>query len=112
MCIRLVATYHITWFVNSASHLWGYKNFLSNDLAVNNWWVALMSYGEGWHNNHHAFPTSARHGIKKWEIDFSYMFIRTMKAIGLAWDLYVPSAEAMAAKVLPKNRMQQSEDVA
>ena len=112
MCIRLVATYHITWFVNSASHLWGYKNFLSNDLATNNWWVALVSYGEGWHNNHHAFPTSARHGIKKWEIDFSYMFIRTMKAIGLAWDLYVPSPEQMAAKVLPKNPMQQSQDVA
>jgi stearoyl-CoA desaturase (delta-9 desaturase) len=112
MCIRLVATYHITWFVNSASHLWGYKNFLSNDLATNNWWVALVSYGEGWHNNHHAFPTSARHGMKKWEIDFSYMILRTMKAIGLAWDLYVPSPEQMAAKVLPKNPMQQTEDVA
>jgi len=112
MCIRLVATYHITWFVNSASHLWGYKNFLSNDLATNNWWVALVSYGEGWHNNHHAFPTSARHGMKKWEIDFSYIFLRTMKAVGLVWDLYVPSAEQMAAKVLPKNQMQETSDVA
>jgi len=112
MCIRLVATYHITWFVNSASHLWGYKNFLSNDLATNNWWVALMSYGEGWHNNHHAFPTSARHGLKKWEIDLSYLCIRAMKAIGLAWEVYVPSPETLAAKLLPKNPLEQSQDVA
>ena len=96
----MVLTYHITWFVNSASHMWGYKNFASNDLATNCWWVALLSYGEGWHNNHHAFPSSARHGMKWWEIDFSYYFIRGLKAVGLAWDMYVPSREQMKDKLL------------
>jgi fatty-acid desaturase len=102
VCVRLVATYHITWFVNSASHMWGYKNFTSSDLATNCWWVALLSYGEGWHNNHHAFPSSARHGMKWWEIDFSYYFIRSLKAVGLAWDMYVPSREQMKAKLIEK----------
>lgn len=102
ICVRLVFTYHITWFVNSASHLWGYKNFVSNDLATNNWWVALLSYGEGWHNNHHAFPTSARHGMKRWEFDPSYYFIRLLKTVGLAWDLYIPSPEKMKQKFVKK----------
>ncbi len=101
MCVRLVLSYHITWLVNSASHTFGYKNFDSKDLSTNCWWVALLAYGEGWHNNHHAFPTSARHGMKPWEIDFSYYFIKLLKAVGLAWDLYVPSAEKMAAALLP-----------
>jgi stearoyl-CoA desaturase (delta-9 desaturase) len=99
VCVRLVSTYHITWFVNSASHTWGYKTFKSNDLSTNCWWVALLSYGEGWHNNHHAFPTSARHGMKPWEIDFSYYFIKLLKWVGLAWEVHVPSADAMKKKV-------------
>jgi len=99
VCVRLVASYHITWLVNSASHMWGYRSFKINDLSTNCWWVALLSYGEGWHNNHHAFPTSARHGMKRWEIDFSYYFIRAMKAVGLAWDLYVPSPEKIREKL-------------
>ncbi|HEV2113320.1 MAG TPA: fatty acid desaturase [Terriglobales bacterium] len=102
VCVRLVATYHITWFVNSASHIWGYKNFASNDEATNCWWVALLSYGEGWHNNHHAFPSSARHGMKWFEIDFSYYFIRSLKAVGLAWDMYVPTREQMKARLIEK----------
>jgi len=99
VCVRLVSTYHITWFVNSASHTWGYKNFKINDLSTNCWWVALLSYGEGWHNNHHAFPTSARHGMKPWEIDFSYYFIKMLKWVGLAWEVHVPSTDAMKKKV-------------
>ena len=100
VCVRLVFTYHITWFVNSASHMWGYKNFRINDLSTNCWWVALLSYGEGWHNNHHAFPTSARHGMKPWEIDFSYYFIKLLKSVRLAWDVYVPSPERMREKLV------------
>ena len=92
MFVRLVLTYHCTWLVNSASHSFGYKNFPSNDLSTNCWWVALLSYGEGWHNNHHAFPTSARHGLKVWEVDPTYLFIRLLSAVGLAWDLRTPSA--------------------
>ena len=87
MCVRLVLCYHSTWLVNSASHRFGYRNFPVEDLSTNCWWVALLAYGEGWHNNHHAFPTSARHGLKFWEIDPAYAFIRLLKAVGLAWDI-------------------------
>jgi sn-1 stearoyl-lipid 9-desaturase len=96
MFIRLVVTYHATWLVNSASHAFGYQSFKVKDLSTNCWWVALLSNGEGWHNNHHAFPSSARHGLKWWEIDASYMFIRGMKLVGLASDIRLPSQEQMA----------------
>ena len=95
MCVRQVLTYHSTWLVNSASHSFGYTNFPIDDLSTNCWWVALVAYGEGWHNNHHAFPTSARHGMRSWEIDPAYGFIRLLKAVGLAWDLRLPPPEKM-----------------
>jgi len=91
-CIRLVFAYHCTWLVNSASHRFGYRNFPIQDLSTNCWWVALLAYGEGWHNNHHAFPTSARHGLRFWEFDPAYGFIRLLKSMRLAWDLRVPPA--------------------
>ena len=87
MFMRLVAVLHSTWLVNSASHIWGYKNYETTDDSRNNWWVALMSYGEGWHNNHHAYPRMAMHGHKWWEIDTTYMVIRLMRFCGLAWDV-------------------------
>ena len=89
--VRLVLSYHCTFLVNSASHGFGYQSFSTNDLSTNCWWVALLSYGEGWHNNHHAFPTSARHGLKTWELDPTYWFIRLLSAVGLAWDLRFPA---------------------
>ena len=95
MCVRLVITYHSTWLVNSASHTFGYRNFDVPDLSTNCWWVALLTYGEGWHNNHHAFPTSARHGLRLWEVDLSYGFIRLLKSVGLAWDVRTPPAEKL-----------------
>ncbi|MGH9454646.1 MAG: acyl-CoA desaturase [Terriglobia bacterium] len=95
MGIRLVVCYHATWFVNSASHRFGYKNFRLQDLSTNCWWVALLAYGEGWHNNHHAFPTSARHGLRFWEVDLSYAFIRSLQALGLAWDVQTPPASKL-----------------
>lgn len=95
MFFRLAFTYHATWLVNSASHTFGYKNFENHDLSTNCWWVALLSYGEGWHNNHHAFPSSARHGLRPWEIDLSYLFIRALEAVGLASDLRTPPAEKL-----------------
>ncbi len=87
MFVRLVFVLHSTWLVNSASHMFGYKNYETTDDSRNNWWVAIVTYGEGWHNNHHAFPRLARHGHKWWEIDMTYMFIRGMKAVGLVWDV-------------------------
>jgi fatty-acid desaturase len=85
--VRLVFVLHSTWFVNSASHMWGYRNYETTDDSRNNWWVALLTYGEGWHNNHHAFPRMALHGRRWWEIDVTYTTIRLMKAVGLAWDV-------------------------
>ncbi len=95
MFIRIVLTYHHTFLVNSASHAFGYRNFEIEDLSTNCWWVALFSYGEGWHNNHHAFPTSARHGLRTWEIDPAYGFIRLLEAVGLAWDVRTPPPEKL-----------------
>jgi len=95
ICVRLVLTYHCTWLVNSASHTFGYRTFAVDDLSTNCWWVALLSYGEGWHNNHHAFPTSARHGLLRWELDPAYGFIRLLQSLGLAWDLRRPPADRL-----------------
>ncbi len=84
LCLRMVLGYHSTWFVNSATHVWGYRNYETTDRSRNLWWVALISYGEGWHNNHHAHQRLARHGHKPWEIDITYMVIRVLKVLGLA----------------------------
>lgn len=82
--VRLVAVFHCTWFVNSATHKFGYQTYESNDQSRNCWWVALLTYGEGWHNNHHAYEYSARHGLNWWELDITWMTIRFLEIIGLA----------------------------
>lgn len=88
---RTVAVFHATWFVNSATHIWGYKNFHdTGDHSRNNWWVALLSFGEGWHNNHHADERSAAHGMRWYEFDLTYQIIRLMELVGLAWDVRRP----------------------
>jgi sn-1 stearoyl-lipid 9-desaturase len=76
--VRMTLSYHVTWLVNSATHMWGYRNYDTRDRSRNLWWVALLSFGEGWHNNHHAFPRSARHGLRWWEIDVTYLLIRLL----------------------------------
>ncbi len=76
---------HVTWCVNSASHIWGYRNYETPDESRNLWWVALLSFGEGWHNNHHAYQRMARHGHKWWEIDTTYWMICILEKCGLAW---------------------------
>lgn len=87
MFLRLCFVLHATWFVNSASHIWGYRNYVTTDQSTNNWWVALITYGEGWHNNHHAFPRMAAHGHRWWEIDVTFTAIRVLRFFGLAWDV-------------------------
>lgn len=82
--MRLVLVYHCTWFVNSATHKFGYRTHESGDMSTNCWWVALLTYGEGWHNNHHAFPHSARHGLQWFEIDTTWMMISLLKSLRLA----------------------------
>ena len=88
--LRAILVYHSTWLVNSASHVWGYRSFKTEDLSRNNWWVALLTFGEGWHNNHHAFQRSARHGFRWWEVDATYITIRIMGLLGLAHHIQVP----------------------
>jgi len=80
---------HATWLVNSATHMWGSRRFQTKDDSRNSWWVALLSFGEGWHNNHHAHPVSARHGLAWYEFDMNWIAISAMKAVGLAWDVKV-----------------------
>ena len=82
--VRLVVVYHFTWFVNSATHKFGYRTYESGDRSTNCWWVALCTFGEGWHNNHHTYQYSARHGLQWWEIDVTWMIISSLQAVGLA----------------------------
>jgi stearoyl-CoA desaturase (delta-9 desaturase) len=82
--LRVTLGLHATWLVNSATHMWGTRRFETKDDSRNNWWVALVSGGEGWHNNHHAHPVSARHGLKWYEIDPNYYGIWLLSKVGLA----------------------------
>jgi sn-1 stearoyl-lipid 9-desaturase len=81
---RLVLVYHCTWLVNSATHKFGYRTFETTDNSTNCWWVALTTYGEGWHNNHHAYQYSARHGMQWWELDITWLTIQLLQFLGLA----------------------------
>ncbi len=96
--VRICLMQHVTWSVNSVCHVWGNRPFNSSDHSTNNLPVAVLSLGEGWHNNHHAFPTSARHGLRWWQFDPSWLIITTLKRVGLAWDVRLPSDAALAAK--------------
>ena len=89
--VRTVIVWHITWLVNSASHLWGYRTYETGDDSRNNWLVALLSNGEGWHNNHHIDPRSAAHGHKWWEIDVVFWVVRLLEATGLAKNVIRPN---------------------
>jgi len=90
---RIVFGLHATWLVNSATHMWGGRRFATRDDSRNNWWVALISFGEGWHNNHHAHPTSARHGLAWYEFDPSWLQIKLLKRLGLAKSIQVASVK-------------------
>jgi sn-1 stearoyl-lipid 9-desaturase len=85
---RTVFGLHCTWLVNSATHSWGTRRFATRDLSTNSWWVALLTFGEGWHNNHHAHPVSARHGIAWYEIDLNWYCIWVLQKLGLARKVY------------------------
>jgi fatty-acid desaturase len=86
--LRGVAGMHSTWLINSVTHTWGSRRFLTKDLSTNNWWVAVLSFGEGWHNNHHAHPVSAAHGLCWYEVDLNWYGICALEKIGLARDVY------------------------
>jgi fatty-acid desaturase len=82
--LRVTLGLHATWLVNSATHMWGSQRFKTRDDSRNNWWVALLTFGEGWHNNHHAHPRAARHGLRWYELDVNWYGIRTLQFLGLA----------------------------
>ncbi len=87
--LSTVLVYHATFCVNSVTHIVGSKRFENDDESRNSWWVALITFGEGWHNNHHRWPLSARQGMYWWELDFSYYLLKGLEAVGLIWDLKV-----------------------
>ena len=97
--VRTVVVWHITWSVNSLAHLWGYRTYETGEQSRNNWFVALISNGEGWHNNHHADLRSARHGHRWWEIDVVYATIRLLEAAGLARAVCLPDRRVMKRRV-------------
>lgn len=92
---RVVVGLHATWLVNSATHMWGKRRFATRDDSRNNWWVALLTFGEGWHNNHHAHPTSARHGLAWYELDITWIHIRLLQLTGLAKAVQVAKTDSV-----------------
>jgi len=90
--VRMLLVHHVTWSINSLCHVAGERTFRLNDRSTNNWLFGLLALGEGWHNNHHAFPWSARHGLAWWQLDLSYLFIRALEAAGLAWGVRCPTS--------------------
>lgn len=94
--VRVFLVHHVTWSVNSVCHLWGFQPYQSTDESRNNYLFGVLAMGEGFHNTHHAFPTSARHGLRWWQPDVSYYVIRVLSWLALAWDVKVPSKEAQA----------------
>jgi stearoyl-CoA desaturase (delta-9 desaturase) len=88
--VRVFLVHHVTWSVNSICHLWGGRPYQTGDHSRNNFVFGVLAMGEGWHNNHHAFPTSARHGLRWWQVDMSYWFIRGLALVGLAWKVRTP----------------------
>jgi stearoyl-CoA desaturase (delta-9 desaturase) len=96
--ISTVALYHGTFTVNSLAHVFGKRRYATRDHSRNNWFLALITFGEGWHNNHHHFPGSARQGFYWWEVDLTYYVLRTMAALGLIWDLKTVPARIREAR--------------
>lgn len=93
--IRIFLVHHVTWSINSICHLWGTQPYKGRDESRNNLLFGILGLGEGFHNNHHAFPTSARHGLKWWQVDVSYLVIRLLGWLGLAWKIRLPSPAAL-----------------
>ncbi len=96
--LRVTLGLHATWLVNSATHMWGSRRFATKDDSRNSWWVALLTFGEGWHNNHHAHPTSARHGLAWYEFDISWITLTMLKAFGIAKQVRVVKIDEVLAE--------------
>ncbi len=98
--VRVFLTHHITWSVNSICHTFGSRDYQTRDASRNNFIVGLLAFGEGWHNNHHAFPRSAFHGLRWWQIDLSAYFIRGMEKLGLVWNVVRVKEDDLRKRVI------------
>src|ERR671934_768038 len=98
--VRIFLLHHVTWSINSVCHFFGRRRFATSDRSTNVFWLAIPSMGESWHHNHHAFPTSASHGLRWWEIDVTGLVIRAMEKLGLAWNVVKISPERQRAKAI------------
>jgi stearoyl-CoA desaturase (delta-9 desaturase) len=98
VCFRVVFGMHATWLINSATHMWGKRRFNTRDDSRNNWWVAMFTFGEGWHNNHHAHPTSARHGLAWYEFDPSWLTLKALRFFGIAKAVRVAKVTSVLAE--------------
>lgn len=98
--MRTIYTWHVTWAINSAAHMWGYRNYETREDSRNNWLFALLTNGEGWHNNHHADPRSAQHGHRWWEFDVTYMTLSLWEKLGLIQNLVRPNNSALQRKTI------------
>ncbi len=96
--VRIFLLHHVTWSINSICHFYGTRPYQTTDFSTNNWMLSLISFGESWHNNHHAFPSSAIHGLRPYQIDLTAGVIRALKMFGLAWDVKTVSSKQLAAK--------------
>src|SRR3984885_12212025 len=97
---RTIIGLHSTWLVNSATHMWGSRRFATSDTSRNSFWVALLTFGEGWHNNHHAHPQSSRHGLAWYEFDPNWYGISVLRIFGLAWDVKARSLHQKSEAVV------------
>jgi stearoyl-CoA desaturase (delta-9 desaturase) len=100
--ISTVAIYHATFTVNSLCHVWGRRRYNTRDDSRNNVWLAILTFGEGWHNNHHHYPRSARQGFFWWEVDLTYYLLKLLSWLGIIWDLQPIPAEIRSFRLLDK----------
>jgi stearoyl-CoA desaturase (delta-9 desaturase) len=101
--VRIFLTHHVTWSVNSVCHTFGKRQFETTDQSRNEWVVGLLAFGEGWHNNHHAFPRSAFHGLSWWQFDLSGYIIRLLERVGLVHEVYRVSPEMLERRLTKKS---------
>lgn len=97
--VSSVLSHHATFLVNSACHLWGQRRYATADASRNNWFVALLTLGEGWHNNHHHYQSSANQCFRWWELDMSYYLIRLLALVGVVWDVRTPPPEKLISVI-------------
>jgi stearoyl-CoA desaturase (Delta-9 desaturase) len=108
--VRIFVVHHGTWSVNSVCHLWGSRSYQTNDQSRDNFVFGILGLGEGWHHSHHAFPTSARHGLRWWQIDVSYWVIKSLALLHLAWNVKVPTKRAQDALRICKGGPEESDN--